>query len=72
MVNETKSTLGKLTVPANFTAWLPAELASAQFTPLPITMSHVSQVEHLLRHHSDLFERLLISQAVHDSLVISQ
>jgi PIN domain nuclease of toxin-antitoxin system len=61
-----KPKLGKLRVPLNLTTWLPLKLASAQFTVLPISLTHTMQVEHLPRHLSDPFDRLLIAQAMQE------
>src|SRR5712692_2219792 len=65
-----KVSLGKLKVPADVASWLPAEIALAQFTPLPITIHHALEVENLPRHHADPFDRLVIAQAIRENLVI--
>jgi PIN domain nuclease of toxin-antitoxin system len=65
-----KAGLGRLTLPPNIGTWLPSELAHAHFTPLPISIDHALGVERLPRHHSDPFDRLLIAQAIHETLAI--
>jgi PIN domain nuclease of toxin-antitoxin system len=65
-----KLNLGKLKVPPNLATWLPRELASTQFTVLPISLAHTMQVEHLPHRHADPFDRLLIAQAMQESLDI--
>lgn len=65
-----KAAVGKLQVPTPAAAWLPAELASNRFTPLPIQVHHALGVETLPRHHTDPFDRILIAQAVAEGLTI--
>jgi PIN domain nuclease of toxin-antitoxin system len=61
---------GKLPVPANLQAWLPARLVEDRYTVLDVTLQHTLQVEHLPRHHGDPFDRLLIAQAQIEGLTI--
>jgi PIN domain nuclease of toxin-antitoxin system len=65
-----KAGLGKLDVPPNLDHWLPAEIAAAGLTPLPIELDHALGVERLPRHHTDPFDRLLIAQAVVEGLTL--
>ena len=65
-----KAALGKLQVPMPVSSWLPGELASNRFTPLPIEIDHALGVEALSRHHADPFDRILIAQAVAEGLTI--
>ena len=60
--------LGKLAVPPDLHDWLPAEIAAAGLTPLPIELNHALAVERLPRHHADPFDRLLIAQAIAEGL----
>ena len=62
--------LGRLEVPNNVGAWLPAQLAANRFRLLPIALSHVLAVEHLPLHHRDPFDRLLIAQAQAEHLIL--
>ena len=65
-----KYRIGKLPMPRSPSLWLPAELASNAFTPLPISLRHALAVESLPLHHRDPFDRLLIAQAASESLTI--
>ena len=65
-----KAALGKLQIPGPASSWLPAELASNRFTPLPIDMRHALGVETLPKHHTDPFDRILIAQAAAEGLTI--
>lgn len=62
--------LGKLGVPPDLQDWLPAEIAAAGLTLLPIELEHALGVERLPRHHTDPFDRLLIAQAITDDLTL--
>jgi PIN domain nuclease of toxin-antitoxin system len=62
--------LGKLALPPNVAAWLPGEIAASGIAPLAITHEHAARVETLPRHHGDPFDRLLIAQAMAESLAI--
>ena len=61
---------GKLSVPPNLVAWLPAELAAARLAELPVSIQHAVAVEHLPLHHNDPFDRLLVAQAIAEGLTI--
>lgn len=61
-----KSSLGKL--PMIERKRVEAALAEDQIRPLQITPAHVWAVGDLPRHHNDPFDRLLVAQAVHESL----
>ena len=65
-----KAGLGKLAVPPDLDHWLPAEIAAAGLTPLPIDLNHALGVERLPRHHTDPFDRLLIAQAIVDDITL--
>lgn len=58
-----KHGLGRLELPAPPQRWVPDKLQAGAMTPLPIELSHVLGVAELPPHHSDPFDRLLISQA---------
>lgn len=45
-------------------------LEEMNIRPLPITWKHSIQVEHLPFHHHDPFDRMLIAQAMMESLVL--
>jgi PIN domain nuclease of toxin-antitoxin system len=65
-----KAGLGKLDILPNLDHWLPAEIAAAGLTILPIQIEHALGVERQPRHHADPFDRLLIAQAVTDDLTL--
>ena len=45
-------------------------VARNRFLPLPVTIRHGDLLRDLPRHHSDLFDRLLIAQALDEGLTI--
>lgn len=61
-----KRALGKLNSPAD----LEGQLANHGFRPLPITIGHASAAGALPRHHSDPFDRMLVAQAMLETLVL--
>lgn len=65
-----KRAQGKLPVPPNVAAWLPAEMAANDFLTIPIAVDHAAAVEHLPLHHRDPFDRLLIAQAQTEHLTL--
>jgi PIN domain nuclease of toxin-antitoxin system len=58
-----KAGLGKLVLGESSSSFLVRELATNNFQLLPISLTHVTAVEHLPPHHRDPFDRLLIAQA---------
>ena len=46
------------------------EIAANGFVELPITARHAAQAGGLPRHHDDPFDRMLIAQALSESLVL--
>jgi PIN domain nuclease of toxin-antitoxin system len=65
-----KVSLGKLTLGEPATTFLPRELAANHFELLAIDLRHATFVETLPRHHRDPFDRLLIAQALVESIPI--
>ena len=65
-----KAGLGKLVLGEPSSSFLARELATNNFQLLPISLTHVTTVEHLSPHHRDPFDRLLIAQATLDGLMI--
>ena len=61
-----KRALGKLQAPSN----LAAMLVENQFAELPIRIAHAEQAARLPRIHEDLFDRMLIAQAMHENLIL--
>lgn len=65
-----KSSLGKLTIPQPFAAFIIKQLNDNSFSLLPITLAHASIVSTSPFHHRDPFDRLLIAQALHEKMPI--
>ena len=65
-----KVRLGKLNVPPNVIGWMPGQLRESRISLLTITLEHAAGVETLPRHHRDPFDRLLIAQALVESLTL--
>jgi PIN domain nuclease of toxin-antitoxin system len=63
-----KVALGKLVMPRG--ASIGEQLALDGFSELPVTVAHAEGVRRLPALHSDPFDRLLISQALHEGLVL--
>lgn len=61
-----KSELGKLNVPDGL-----IEKAKAEFIELPISISHTEVLPILEKIHSDPFDRILISQAIYENLLLA-
>lgn len=62
-----KAALGKVTVPDN----LSTVVLENRFTPLSITIPHTIHIASLPPIHKDPFDRILISQAIVEDLVIA-
>ena len=58
-----KTALGKLELPAPADRFVPEQLAEDDIDPLAIEHAHALRVARLPPHHSDPFDRLLVSQA---------
>jgi PIN domain nuclease of toxin-antitoxin system len=54
-----KRSLGKLEIDERWAR----EVTRLDFEPMPVTLQHAEQVEHLPWHHRDPFDRLLVAQA---------
>jgi PIN domain nuclease of toxin-antitoxin system len=65
-----KYALGRLPLPDAPEIFLAQELAENQIESLPITDRYAFQSGRLPRHHKDPFDRMLIAQAMTDSLVL--
>jgi PIN domain nuclease of toxin-antitoxin system len=63
---EIKRALGKLRAPAD----LEAAVSASHFAPLPITVAHSIAAAALPRHHDDPLDRMLIAQAILQSLTL--
>lgn len=65
-----KESLGKLELGRTFTELFPAELEDNDFQLLPVEIRHLERLRKLPFAHLDPFDRLLIAQAIEDSLAI--
>ena len=61
-----KKSLGKLDVPDD----LEIQIHNHNFEPLPITIAHGLAVEKLPHHHNDPFDRIIIAQAICESMTV--
>lgn len=65
-----KQSIGKLELDAPFSSFISEQLALNSVAVLDITMEHLSVVATLARHHRDPFDRLIIAQAIEESLPV--
>lgn len=63
-----KAGTGKLRLGEPIETYIPNALARTGIDLLPITLPHVTRVESLPFHHRDPFDRLLIAQALSESV----
>jgi PIN domain nuclease of toxin-antitoxin system len=63
-----KTGIGKLDLGESCRTFLPREISRNNFDLLPISLDHATMVEGLDPHHRDPFDRLLIAQAMVESL----
>ncbi len=63
-----KISIGKMNLSAPFDKLFPHQLAVNGFTLLPIEIKHISKVVSLPFHHRDLFDRILIAQAIEEKM----
>jgi len=63
-----KVNLGRLAVSGNFETWLLSQLAGNRFEVLPILLPHVLALTRLPPHHKDPFDRILIAQAIGETM----
>jgi PIN domain nuclease of toxin-antitoxin system len=62
--------LRKLDLGEPAATFLPREIAANHFDLLPIELRHATMVEMLPHHHRDPFDRLLVAQAMIESIPI--
>ena len=65
-----KISLGKIELAAPFEELFPSQLEENGFELLPVEIQHLRRLSELPFHHRDPFDRLLIAQAIEESLVI--
>jgi PIN domain nuclease of toxin-antitoxin system len=65
-----KASLGKLRLAAPAGRFFASQLSAHGFDALGIELTHIAAVEALPKHHGDPFDRLLVAQALAESLVV--
>lgn len=65
-----KASTGKLELDGTIDRFVPHHLAVNGFRELPVEMRHAAGVARLPFHHRDPFDRLLVSQALVETLTI--
>jgi PIN domain nuclease of toxin-antitoxin system len=65
-----KYELGKLPLPEPPARYVPARMQASGITSLPVEHAHALHVAELPGHHRDPFDRLLVSQAILEKLVL--
>lgn len=65
-----KVSIGKYTLPGTFASFMDDQIARNDLTILPITVAHASVIADLPFHHRDPFDRLLVAQALAESIPI--
>jgi PIN domain nuclease of toxin-antitoxin system len=65
-----KSSSGKLDLPENARTYVAKRAAPAGLVALSITHEHAMRAGELPRHHGDPFDRMLISQAQTENMVL--
>jgi PIN domain nuclease of toxin-antitoxin system len=65
-----KVSIGKLTLPQPFDAFIPLQLQTNKIEVLQIAIPHLNTVSTLPLHHRDPFDRLLIAQALVEQVPI--
>lgn len=65
-----KYRLGKLPLPEPPSSYVPSRMRTSGATALPVEHSHALHVAQLPDHHGDPFDRLLVSQAMIERLVL--
>lgn len=66
-----KSRLGKLILPEPVEQFIPRELATSHIAALSITHAHALRVSQLPDLHNDPFDRMLIAQALAETMTIA-
>ena len=61
---------GQLALAQTIRATVETALARDAVRLLPITLAHIDALAHLPGHHRDPFDRLLVAQALHETLTL--
>ncbi|CAK8717324.1 PIN domain-containing protein [Candidatus Electrothrix aarhusensis] len=65
-----KQQLGKLRLQATLSELIEMQISRNGLSILPIELDHIYALNQLPRHHNDPFDRLLIAQALVESMVL--
>jgi PIN domain nuclease of toxin-antitoxin system len=65
-----KAGLGRLRLTDDLERFIPAQVTTNGFQVMPVHLRHALAVHALPDHHRDPFDRILIAQAVRESLVL--
>ena len=61
-----KASLGKIKIPKD----VKSAISTNHFLILPVSIDHALAVQHLPKHHTDPFDRMLVAQAIVENLTI--
>lgn len=59
-----KISIGKYSLPEDFTDFMRDQIDENQLTVLPVSIQHAAAVSSMPFHHRDPFDRLLVAQAI--------
>lgn len=65
-----KVAIGRLPLPLPLDTFIPEQLRINRIELLPISLEHTYEVARLPLHHRDPFDRLLIAQAIRESIPV--
>ena len=65
-----KTRIGRLRLAENLEEFVTKHVAINGFQVLPVNLRHALHVSTLLDHHGDSFDRILVAQAIEESLVL--
>lgn len=65
-----KAGIGKLPLPRPTASYLRMQLRKSSVAVLPILLTHVLRLESLPVHHRDPFDRIILAQAIEESMPI--
>ncbi len=65
-----KKSLGKIQLSGSLNAFISSALEFLGLSLLPLTVEHILRLESLPYHHRDPFDRIIVSQALHEKMHI--
>ncbi|MBU7585308.1 MAG: type II toxin-antitoxin system VapC family toxin [Nostoc sp. TH1S01] len=65
-----KVSIGKYQIPESFATWIERQIQVNELEILPIKVFHTAAIVNLPFHHKDPFDRLLIAQALTETIPI--